>query len=48
MTVNEAAMRRRARIMRAVKVPMRAVLGLPFASPPVPAHPLRQELAFAC
>ena len=33
MTVNEAAMRRRARIMRAVNVPMRAVLGLPFPTP---------------
>ena len=31
MAVNQAAMRRRARIMRAVNVPMRAVLGLPFA-----------------
>ena len=29
----QAAMRRRARIMRAVNVPMRAVLGLPFATP---------------
>ncbi|HUN31975.1 MAG TPA: nitroreductase/quinone reductase family protein [Trebonia sp.] len=33
MTTNEAAMARRARIMRAVNVPMRAVLGLPFATP---------------
>jgi len=33
MTVNQAAMRRRARIMRAVNVPMRTVLGLPFATP---------------
>ena len=33
MAVNEAAMRRRARIMRAVNVPMRAVLSLPFATP---------------
>jgi deazaflavin-dependent oxidoreductase (nitroreductase family) len=33
MTVNPAAMRRRARIMRAVNVPMRAVLGSPFATP---------------
>ena len=33
MTVNQAAMRRRARIMRAVNVPMRAVLGLPFPTP---------------
>jgi hypothetical protein len=33
MTTNEAAMRRRARIMRAVNVPMRAVLSLPFATP---------------
>jgi hypothetical protein len=33
MTMNEAAMARRARIMRAVNVPMRAVLGLPFATP---------------
>src|SRR6185437_12775198 len=33
MTANEAAMRRRARIMRAVNVPMRAVLSLPFATP---------------
>jgi len=33
MTMNEAAMRRRARTMRAVNVPMRAVLGLPFPTP---------------
>jgi hypothetical protein len=33
MAVDQAAMRRRARIMRAVNVPMRAVLGLPFATP---------------
>ncbi len=33
MTVNEAAMRRRARIMRAVNVPMRAALSLPFPTP---------------
>ena len=33
MTTKEAAMVRRARIMRAVNVPMRAVLGLPFATP---------------
>jgi hypothetical protein len=33
MTMNEAAMARRARIMRTVNVPMRAVLGLPFATP---------------
>jgi hypothetical protein len=33
MAVNEAAMRRRARIMRAINVPMRAVLGLPFPTP---------------
>ena len=33
MTVNQAAMRRRARIMRAVNVPMRVVLGLPFPTP---------------
>ena len=33
MAVNEAAMRRRARTMRAVNVPMRAVLGLPFPTP---------------
>jgi deazaflavin-dependent oxidoreductase (nitroreductase family) len=33
MTVNQAAMRRRARIMRAVNVPMRAMLSLPFATP---------------
>ena len=33
MTVNQAAMRRRARTMRAVNVPMRAVLGLPFPTP---------------
>jgi hypothetical protein len=33
MTMNEAAMARRARIMRAVNVPMRAVLRLPFATP---------------
>jgi hypothetical protein len=31
--VNRAAMQRRARIMRAVNVPMRAVLSLPFATP---------------
>jgi hypothetical protein len=30
---NQAAMRRRARIMRAVNVPMRAALTLPFATP---------------
>jgi deazaflavin-dependent oxidoreductase (nitroreductase family) len=33
MTMDQATMRRRARIMRAVNVPMRAVLGLPFATP---------------
>lgn len=33
MTVNPTAMRRRARIMRAVNVPMRAALSLPFATP---------------
>ena len=33
MAVNQAAMRRRARIMRAVNVPMRAALSLPFTSP---------------
>jgi deazaflavin-dependent oxidoreductase (nitroreductase family) len=33
MAVNQAAMRRRARLKRAVKVPMRAALSLPFASP---------------
>jgi hypothetical protein len=33
MAPNRAAMRRRARIMRAVNVPMRAVLGLPVATP---------------
>src|ERR1700743_38014 len=33
MTTNQAAMRRRARTMRAVNVPMRAVLGLPFPTP---------------
>lgn len=33
MTVNQAAMRRRTQIMRVVNVPMRAVLGLPFATP---------------
>ena len=33
MAVNQAAMRRRARIMRAVNVPMRAALTLPFATP---------------
>ncbi len=31
--MDQAAMRRRQRIMRAVNVPMRAVLGLPFATP---------------
>jgi hypothetical protein len=34
MAVNHGALRRRARIMRAVNVPMRAVLGLPFPTPP--------------
>jgi hypothetical protein len=33
MVVSQAAMRRRVRIMRAVNVPMRAVLSLPFATP---------------
>jgi hypothetical protein len=33
MTVDQAAMRRRARTMRAVNVPMRAVLSLPFPTP---------------
>jgi hypothetical protein len=33
MTVDPAAMRHRARIMRAVNVPMRAALSLPFATP---------------
>lgn len=33
MAVDPAAMRRRARIMRAVNVPMRAALGLPFPTP---------------
>lgn len=33
MAVNQVAMRRRARTMRAVNVPMRAVLSLPFATP---------------
>jgi hypothetical protein len=33
MAMNEAAMRRRARTMRVVNVPMRAVLGLPFPTP---------------
>ena len=33
MAVNQAAMRRRARIMHAVNVPMRAALSLPFATP---------------
>jgi deazaflavin-dependent oxidoreductase (nitroreductase family) len=33
MTETPAALRRRARIMRAVNVPMRAVLGLPFPTP---------------
>ncbi len=33
MAMNQAAMRRRARTMRAVNVPMRAVLGLPFPTP---------------
>lgn len=31
--VDQAAMRRRQRVMRAVNVPMRAVLGLPFPTP---------------
>lgn len=33
MAVNQAAMRRRSQIMRVVNVPMRTVLGLPFATP---------------
>ena len=33
MKVNQAAMRRRQRIMRVVNVPMRAVLSLPFPTP---------------
>jgi deazaflavin-dependent oxidoreductase (nitroreductase family) len=33
MAMNQAAMRRRARTMRAVNVPVRAVLGLPFPTP---------------
>jgi hypothetical protein len=33
MAVNQAAMRRRARTMRAVNVPMRAALSLPFPTP---------------
>jgi len=33
MAISQAAMRRRARIMRAVNVPMRAALSLPFATP---------------
>ncbi len=33
MTMDQTARRRRARIMRAVNVPMRAVLGLPVATP---------------
>ena len=33
MAVNQAAMRRRARMMRAVNVPMRAALSLPFTTP---------------
>jgi deazaflavin-dependent oxidoreductase (nitroreductase family) len=33
MAVNQPAMRRRARIMRAANVPMRAALSLPFATP---------------
>jgi deazaflavin-dependent oxidoreductase (nitroreductase family) len=33
MAVNQAAMQRRARIMRTVNVPMRAALSLPFATP---------------
>ena len=33
MTATRAAMRRRARIMRAVNVPMRAALSLPFPTP---------------
>jgi hypothetical protein len=31
--IDPAAMRRRARVMRAVNVPMRAILGLPFPTP---------------
>lgn len=33
MTISQTAMRRRARIMRAVNVPMRAALSLPFPTP---------------
>jgi F420H(2)-dependent quinone reductase len=33
MAVNQTAMRRRARTMRAINVPMRAVLSLPFPTP---------------
>ena len=33
MTVSQTAMRRRARIMRAINVPMRPALSLPFATP---------------
>jgi F420H(2)-dependent quinone reductase len=33
MAVNPGAQRRRARVMRAVNVPMRTVLGLPFRTP---------------
>jgi hypothetical protein len=33
MAPNEAAMQRRTRIMKAVNVPMRAMLGLPFPTP---------------
>ena len=33
MAMTEAARRRRTRIMRVVNVPMRGVLGLPFATP---------------
>jgi len=40
--VSPAAMRRRARIMRAVNVPMRAALSLPLATP------LSQNLMLAC
>jgi hypothetical protein len=42
MAVTQANLRRRARTMRAVNVPMRAVLSLPFATP------LSRNLMLAC
>lgn len=47
MAPTQDALRRRQRIMRAVNVPMRAVLGLPFPTPLggnlVRWHPVRES-----